>query len=119
MKILIVDDEPDILDSIELCWMDEEDLEVRTAPHATKALEEIQANVPDVVLTDFRMPGMDGIELINRVKEAHPNVVTILMTAYPDPSLNDQARAAGCDLFQSKPFDPVAVLEQIRDVVDS
>lgn len=118
MKILIVDDEPDILDSIELCWMDEDNLELETAPRADKALEAIEAGVPDVMLTDFRMPGMDGIELINQVKSAHPEVMTILMTAYPDPSLNDQARAAGCDLFQPKPFDPVAVLAQIRDIVE-
>ncbi len=115
MRILIVDDEPDILDTLDLVWS-EEDLELYLARNAEDALHKFQSLKPRVVVTDYRMPGMDGIELIRELRKVEPSIRTVLMTAFPDARLRDEAKAAGCDAFFTKPFDAAATLQKIREL---
>src|ERR1043166_7614599 len=82
--VLVVDDEPDILTSMAaflavfLGWR------VETADSGSKALQVLSSRAIDVVVTDYRMPGMDGLELLSRVRRKAPRVPVLVVTAYPD-----------------------------------
>jgi DNA-binding NtrC family response regulator len=81
-KILFVDDQPQILQSLRLLF---HDYDVLTAENATDALLQLNAH-PDVavVVSDQRMPGMQGIELLREVKCHYPHIIRILLTGYAD-----------------------------------
>jgi len=82
-SILIVDDDAWIRDSLTDA-LSRSGNEVRTAENAEAALAALAESPADVVLTDVRMLGMDGLELLRLVKERAPDVAVVLMTAYDD-----------------------------------
>ncbi|MDX1383826.1 MAG: sigma-54 dependent transcriptional regulator, partial [Thermoanaerobaculia bacterium] len=85
----------------------------RSCSGGEAALAELESEVADVVVTDRKMPGMDGLELLRRVGERHPEVPVILMTAYADVPSAVEAMRAGAFDYVIKPFDN----EEIRAVV--
>jgi len=102
--LLIVDDE------INLCRilgkiLRDEGYEVSTVQSAAEALKTIAGETIDAVLSDIRMPEMDGIELLERIKQQDSDIAVIMMTAYP--SIDDVVRAmkAGAYDYIQKPFD--------------
>lgn len=114
-KILIVDDENDILETLKLTLTVKlEHIEIITAVNALEALKVIKSADIDLMITDYRMPGMDGLQLLQQVAKIAPKVKRILMTAYPDvelaaAGLNDH----GISYFISKPFDPLRFPQQV------
>lgn len=82
-KILVVDDE----DSIQLLYREEledEGYEVTSAMSGEEALKLFSENTPDLVVLDINMPGIDGIEVLRRMKQDKPGVPVILSSAYPE-----------------------------------
>jgi DNA-binding NtrC family response regulator len=112
-RILVVDDDPTILSSFTEVLADEE-TEVRTAASAEEALAAIDAQRPDLVLSDVRMPGLDGIELLRLLKERVPGTDVIIMTAYDDMPTAVAAMREGAFDFLPKPLD----LEDLQRVLD-
>ncbi len=102
--ILIVDDEknyPPIISAI----LEEEDFETLSANSAMEAIE-IMANADiDLVLTDMKMPGMDGIELLEKIKESNPDLPVIIMTAHGTVDKAVEAMHKGAYTYLLKPFD--------------
>ena len=88
VRILAVDDEPDILGALADAW-EQEELELVCAGSAEEALKVLGAAAFDVLLTDFKMPGGDGLDLIQQVTAQQPSVRCYLMTAFPDSALKD------------------------------
>jgi len=82
-RVLFVDDEPSILRSVERTFQDT-DLRILTADSAEKALEILLQEKIAVVVSDNRMPGMSGIDLLTRVRTLSPDTVRIMMTAFAD-----------------------------------
>ena len=80
-KILVIDDEPDILKTLEMTLRQEE-YHVATATGGEAALEIFRREPFDLVITDMRMPGMDGIQVIQHLKELDPDVEAIVLTGY-------------------------------------
>ena len=80
-KILVIDDEPDILKTLEMT-LSQEGYHVTTATGGEAALEIFRRQPFELVITDMRMPGMDGIEVIRQVKELDPDVEAIVLTGY-------------------------------------
>ncbi|UCG85360.1 MAG: sigma-54-dependent Fis family transcriptional regulator, partial [Gemmatimonadota bacterium] len=104
MHILIVDDDATIRDSLSEALTDNA-TDVRTADDAERALALIGESPPDVVLSDVRMPGLDGLALLKLVRERAPTVDIILMTAFDDmPTVVTAMREGACD-FLVKPLD--------------
>ena len=105
-NVLVVDDEPDILEALVLMWTYEQPgFRIRTALSGKLALEAIAAEAPDLVLSDHKMPGMDGVELLRRVRELLPKVPMILMTAHLDSDVARRAKEeSGANLCIAKPF---------------
>jgi CheY-like chemotaxis protein len=115
-KILLVDDEPDILESLgTLLERSLPDVRVVTASSGDQALELLADGSCDLVLADYRMPGMDGLEFLRRAQADAPGVPRMLITAYPDLQVAMEAiNTAGVDSFLTKPLDTAQVLEQVR-----
>jgi DNA-binding NtrC family response regulator len=102
--ILIVDDDATIRDSLSEALVDNA-TDVRTADDAERALALIGDSPPDVVLSDVRMPGLDGLALLKLLRERAPTVDIILMTAFDDmPTVVTAMREGACD-FLVKPLD--------------
>ena len=83
-KIVIVDDEQMITNSLSMLFMVEGIDNVFCFNDTTEALNFLNENEPDIVLSDFIMPQMNGLEFLSQVKELYPDVSTILLTGYAD-----------------------------------
>jgi response regulator RpfG family c-di-GMP phosphodiesterase len=114
--ILVVDDEVDILLSLtELFQTAMEGVEVLTARDGPTALELLQRHPVDAIVCDYRMPGMDGLEVLSRASEAAPDVPRIMLTAYPDLELAMRAiNEAHIENFLTKPVRGEKLLEAVN-----
>ena len=103
MKILLVDDETAILDTLEILFRGE-GYEVAVADSGAKALAALEDERPDIVLTDIRMPGAGGLEVLSEARQIDPEMAVILMTA--QASLQSAVRAVneGAYYYLQKPF---------------
>ena len=108
-SILIVDDDTRILTSLAEA-LSGKDLDVRTVSDGREALATLGREPADVVITDVRMPGMDGLELLQLLRERLPEVDVVLMTAYDDLHTVATAMREGATDFLVKPLD----LHQLR-----
>ena len=104
-KILIVDDETVVRDSLGK-WFSSEGYQARPVAGAREALESIQNTEYDVALIDIKMPGMDGMELQARLREADPELTVIIMTGYASVETAVQALKHGAYDYITKPVDP-------------
>jgi len=111
--ILIVDDEPG-MGRILLKVLREADFEPVAVTSAPAALEYLGGHPVDAVLTDVRMPGMDGMELLKKIRELEPDVPVILMTAYGTIEQAVQATKMGAFDYVRKPFNNAEIIHAIR-----
>ena len=111
-KILIVDDEESIRNLLQLT-LEEEGYEVQTATNGEEGVEKIKSEFFDVLLTDIKMPIMDGIELLKIAKIFNPEIVAILITGFPSIETVREAHKVLAFDYIVKPFDPNTVLNCI------
>jgi CheY-like chemotaxis protein/anti-sigma regulatory factor (Ser/Thr protein kinase) len=102
MKVLVVDDDNVDREMARRCLGKIDDLEVALADDAEQALEMMASEQPDVVLTDLRMPGMSGLELVERLADEHPLVPVILMTSQGNEHVAVEALQAGAASYAPK-----------------
>lgn len=102
-KILIVDDEQFVRDLLEKV-LKRRGHEVTVAGDADQALRSLSAGTFDLLLTDVVMPGMDGFDLLRRVKSAHPAMKVIVLTGYARKQSISDFLLYGADEYLSKPF---------------
>jgi two-component system response regulator PilR (NtrC family) len=113
-SILVVDDERSMRDFLKIL-LEKEGHEAHTAEHAEAALNLIPDHNFDVVVTDIRMPGMSGIELLGEIKEDNPDLAVIMITAFASPDDAVRAMKNGAFDYISKPFN----VDEIKSVVES
>jgi len=114
-KILVVDDEKIVRESTKE-WLKEEGFSVTTADSGQKALE-IMAELPfNMMLTDIKMPGMDGVELLGKAKEKNSDLCVIMMTAYAAVDSAVDAMKQGALDYLTKPFDPDVLIAMVTKV---
>ena len=104
-KILVVDDDPVVGKSFDRV-LSQKGYTVTTAENAKEALRKLQEGNYDVVYTDIRMPGMDGLELAERVKARQPWTPVVIVTGYGTSANEERAKAAGVCAFLQKPLSP-------------
>jgi two-component system response regulator HydG len=102
-RILVVDDEVSILNTLEIL-LRREGFEVSVAKSGREALERFEESPPDVVLTDIRMPGVTGLDLLAQIRERDPETPVILMTAQASLQSAVQAVNQGAFYYLQKPF---------------
>ncbi len=102
-KILIVDDEQSMRDFLSI-MLKKEGYEVAAADTAGAGLKAVQGEIFDLVISDVRMPGMDGIELLKAVKEISPETVVVMITAHATAETAVEAMKLGAYDYITKPF---------------
>lgn len=104
-KIIIVDDEADVLD---LCSrvLNFDGYQVKTARNGFEAIDIAREERFDLLLTDIKMPGMDGLEIAQTLKKADPQIICVTMTGYSTIDMVIEALKLGVDEFITKPFTP-------------
>jgi DNA-binding NtrC family response regulator len=105
MKVAIVDDEQDMRQSISQ-WLALSGFNTETYPSAEDALKVVGADWPGVVVTDIRMPGMDGMSLLKRLMSQDSTLPVIMITGHGDVPMAVEAMRVGAFDFLEKPFDP-------------
>ncbi len=115
-SILIVDDEASVRDSL-YNWFLEDGFEVSCAEDASKALKMLDHEQFDIILADIKMPGMDGLELLRRIKQIKPDAVVIVITAFATVDTAVQALKDGAFDYVTKPFDPDDLSHLIRNAL--
>ena len=103
-KILIVDDEPDMLKLLSMTIQRKTPYQVSVTNNPLEALELAKKGGFDLVITDLKMPGLDGIELLRAVKSLNPDTPVIMMTAYGTVESASEAMEKGGFDFITKPF---------------
>lgn len=120
-RILVVEDEEDIRELLaELLSSSLDNVVVEARPDGPSALRAIAANPPDLIITDFKMPGMNGLDFLAHVRLQLPNVPAILVTAFPDLELAVRAiNEARVQSFLQKPVDPTQVLRVVGGILSA
>ncbi len=117
-RILVVDDEEIVLKSCERI-LKPEGYEVSTSSSAPKALEMLGQNGSfDVVITDIKMPGMDGIEFMKKLREKDPDISLVLITGYPSQESIKEALALKIVDYLPKPFSPALLAETAGKAIE-
>lgn len=114
ISILIVDDEESVRDSL-YNWFIEDGYHVECAENARKALSVLESEDFDIVLADIKMPGMDGLEMLKRIKSLRNDSIVIIMTAFATVDTAVQALKDGAFDYVTKPFDPDDLSHLIRN----
>jgi DNA-binding NtrC family response regulator len=114
ISILVVDDEESVRDSL-YNWFIEDGYRVECAENATKALSMLESDSFDIILADIKMPGMDGLEMLKRIKTLRKDSIVIIMTAFATVDTAVQALKDGAFDYVTKPFDPDDLSHLIRN----
>ncbi|MGE5790140.1 MAG: sigma-54-dependent transcriptional regulator [Syntrophaceae bacterium] len=117
VNILVVDDEEIVRDSL-ASWLEEDGYEVETAENGMKALERLPLKEWSLALVDLKMPGMDGIQLMEEIKKARPDLTVIIMTAYATVDTAVKAMKRGAYDYTVKPFNPEDLSMTIRKILE-
>src|SRR5450759_90069 len=105
-QILIVDDDVALLQALpRALFLRMQDTKVDTSDSASKALELIQEHDYDAIVSDIKMPGMDGLTLLAKIRELRPDTPKLLITGHGEHDLAVQARRGGAYDFIQKPID--------------
>jgi len=113
LKVLYVDDEEDFVRTMAE-RMEMRDLGGEVALSGEAALAMLESEVPDVMVLDLRMPGLDGLEVLRRVKARHPHVAVIIMTGRGSPEDEEEAKRLGAFAYLTKPVDITHLMGVIR-----
>jgi DNA-binding NtrC family response regulator len=103
MKMLLIDDDEWIRDSLSL-FFEGEGCHLVAVETAEEGVEELKRQNYDIIIVDYRLPGMDGLEFLERIKDSHPDALTLLITAYGSRSVFLKASEIGVQGFIDKPF---------------
>lgn len=117
-NILLVDDEIPIVRALQRYLQDESDYTIFTAESGERALQILAHNNIDIVITDMRMPQMDGVELLRKVKQLYPGVARIILSGYADEKAILRAMLSGiAKMYLFKPWDNKLLLNILQQTL--
>ncbi len=116
-KIWIIDDDRSIRWVLEKA-LEKADMEVISFENANRVLVDLQKQQPDAIVTDIRMPGMNGLELLDRINADYPDLPVIIMTAHSDLDSAVSAYQGGAFEYLPKPFDIDEAVEMVSRAVE-
>jgi DNA-binding NarL/FixJ family response regulator len=116
-RLLVVDDEPHLLRAVAAC-LRSEGYEVRTARSGKDALISLSERIPDLIISDIRMPGLDGYAMVNRIRSsARTSLIPIVfLTAKDQKSDRVEGFRIGVDAYLTKPFEPDELLAVLTSI---
>lgn len=117
-KLLLVDDEPNILTSLNRL-LRPEGYAIRTAGGGAQALELLAQDPADVIISDMRMPAMNGAEFLKKAREGWPDSIRLLLTGFSDTKTTISAvNEGGIHLYLNKPWDDTQLIQAVRGAVE-
>jgi DNA-binding response OmpR family regulator len=116
-KILVVDDEDDVRLFLQ-DFLSEREFQVFSAGSGEEALEWMDKEQPDIVLLDLMMPGIDGIECLERIKQKYPKTNVIMITALNDENRISRAKKLGVCNYILKPFSLAYLETELMRLID-
>lgn len=116
-RVLVVDDEKNIRFTVTEA-LSSPDLEVGAAVNGDEALKLIEKNDYTVMLLDLRMPGMDGVEVLRRVRRIRPDIRVVIITAYGTVESAVEAMKLGAVDFIQKPFSASEIRDMVKKIID-
>ncbi len=112
-KILILDDEPDMAENLGLI-LNGVGHETIIETESLKALDLVERERPDLIVTDLVMPKLDGIDILEQIKDRHPEIPVIVLTGYATVDSAVMAMKKGASDYVSKPFSPEEILLRVQ-----
>jgi DNA-binding NtrC family response regulator len=103
-RILVIDDEPDMLMLMSMIIEENTNWVVETTNNPSEGLKMVMENDYNLVITDLKMPGLDGMEVFEELNEMKPHIPVIIITAYGSLEIAHEARNKGVADFITKPF---------------
>lgn len=103
MKILLIDDDEWIRDSLSI-FFEAEGCRIVSVETAEEGLEALRSQSYDIIITDYKLPGMDGIEFLKQIQSSQQNAKKIMITAYKSEAVIQEAKKAGVQHLIAKPF---------------
>jgi DNA-binding NarL/FixJ family response regulator len=118
-RLLVVDDEPNLLVAVGAC-LRAEGFDVVTARGGAEALVRVAETVPDLIVSDVRMPGMDGYQFARQLRASSRTALTpvVFLTAKDETTDRIEGFRAGVDAYLTKPFEPDELVAVIRSILD-
>ncbi|MCM8811944.1 MAG: response regulator [Candidatus Omnitrophica bacterium] len=116
-NILICDDEEGVRETLKHMLGGE--YELSFAANGEEAVEHVRANDPAIAIMDIKMPKMNGLEALRRIKELKPGVRVVIITGYEATDVATEAINLGADDYITKPFRQQKILTQVRALLDS
>jgi two-component system, NtrC family, response regulator AtoC len=116
VRILVVDDEEIVRESLS-GWLEKDGYSVETAPDGRSALARIEAEPWSIILLDLKMPGMDGLQVLEETRKLRADAVVVIMTAYATVDTAVSAMKIGAYDYLVKPFDPEELSILIQKIV--
>ncbi len=120
-KVLIVDDEPIIVEGLcsSICWAEFGCEVIATTYSGLEALELLRSIKPNIIISDISMPGMDGLEMIQSIREVCENVQITILTGYRDFDYAQRAIRLGVNRFLLKPSKMIELEEAVQSMVNN
>ncbi len=116
-RVLIVDDEPDVCRGLKLV-LESEGIRAETAPSAEEALETLRHSPFDVVVSDYKLGGMDGMELLKKIKNEWPSTGIVMITAFGSIEGAVEAMSSGAFHYVTKPFVAEDLVSTVREALE-
>ena len=117
MKILLIDDDEWIRDS--LCiFFESEGCQLRAFETAEEALEELKNQPYDLIIVDYKLPGMNGLEFLNRIQRVNPNIIKVLISAFISNEVASEAKKLGIQDVIEKPFTSETIEASLARVIE-
>ena len=117
-RILVIDDEVDMLMLLRMIIEENTDYDVKTTNSPTEGIKLFREEDYDLIITDLKMPGLDGIDLFDEFREIKPDVPVIIITAYGSVETAEEAMRKGVAEFIAKPFRKDTILFTIKRVLE-
>ena len=118
-NVLIVEDAEICRDALEVALMRVPDLKVRSVNSAEEALQWLAANDAAALVTDLRLPRMDGFALIEAVRARRASLPIVVISGDSDPRIPAHVAGLGANAYFSKPYSPTAVLNKLEELIRS
>jgi len=113
VKIIVIDDEEGVRESFKMI-LKIKDYDVTAYEDGEAAISSVKKDLYDMAFVDYKLPGMDGIEVLKKLKEVDPNIEVVIVTAYASESSHANAITLGALEYLRKPF----LMEEIYELVE-